>query len=156
MLRICNRFLAQHTDLYKQRRVTLSSKGLFAVGQNGSNKVTCLVVDDEPAILRLVAVVLRDLGCETLTAVNAESALEIAEKTNPDFVISDVKLPGMDGVELAKRLKSRKKPVLLMSAFGEPRKHDGAGFLAKPFDIDGLVEFVSRYVDEDQHQVTTP
>jgi len=119
------------------------------VGQNGTNATTCLVVDDEPAILRLVAVVLRDLGCETLTAVNAESALEIAEKTNPDFVISDVKLPGMDGVELARRLKSRKKPVLLMSAFGEPRKHDGDGFLAKPFDIDSLIEFVSPYVGED-------
>jgi two-component system, response regulator, stage 0 sporulation protein F len=117
--------------------------------QNGSNTTTCLVVDDEPAILRLVAVVLRDLGCETLTAVNAESALEIAEKTEPDLVISDVKLPGMDGVELAKRLKSRDNtPVLLMSAFGEPRMHEGDGFLAKPFDIDGLVDFVSPYVDE--------
>jgi len=117
------------------------------VARNGSNATTCLIVDDEPAILRLVAVVLRDLGCDTLTAVNAESALEIAEKTNPDFVICDVKLPGMDGVELAKRLKSLHKPVLLMSAFGEPREHDGDGFLAKPFDIDGLIEFVSPYVD---------
>lgn len=117
--------------------------------QNGSNTTTCLVVDDEPAILRLVAVVLRDMGCETLTAGNAESALEIAEKTEPDLVISDVKLPGMDGVELAKRLKSRDNtPVLLMSAFGEPRTHEGDGFLAKPFDIDGLVDFVSPYVDE--------
>ena len=117
--------------------------------QNGTNTTTCIVVDDEPAILRLVAVVLRDLGCETLTAVNAESALEIAEKTDPDFVISDVKLPGMDGVELAKRLKSKDKtPVLLMSAFGEPRAHEGDGFLAKPFDIDGLIDFVTPYVDD--------
>ena len=118
--------------------------------ENGANTTTCLVVDDEPAILRLVAVILRDLGCETLTAVNAESALEIAEKTDPDFVISDVKLPGMDGIELARRIKSREnKPVLLMSAFGEPRKHEGDGFLAKPFDIDGLIDFVSPYLDED-------
>jgi CheY-like chemotaxis protein len=90
------------------------------------------------------------MGCEILTAANAESALEMAEKS--DFVISDVKLPGMDGIELAKRIKSREnKPVLLMSAFGEPRKHEGDGFLAKPFDIDGLVDFVSPYVDEDHH-----
>jgi CheY-like chemotaxis protein len=119
------------------------------VHQNGSNTTTCLVVDDEPAILRLVVVVLRDLGCETLTAANAESALEIAEKADPDLVISDVKLPGMDGLELAKRLKSKEnRPVLLMSAFGEPRVHAGDGFLAKPFDIDGLVDFVSPYVDD--------
>ena len=119
--------------------------------QNGSKTTTCLVVDDEPAILRLVAVVLRDLGCETLTAVNAESALEIVEKTAADLVISDVKLPGMDGVALAKRLESKDKPVLLMSAFGEPRKREGDGFLAKPFDIDGLIDFVSPHVDEDYH-----
>ena len=125
------------------------------MSENGANTTTCLVVDDEPAILRLVAVVLRDLGCETLTAVNAESALEIVETTEPDFVISDVKLPGIDGVELASRLKSNgafeNKPVLLMSAFGEPRRHKGDGFLAKPFDIDSLIDFVSPYVDED-HQ----
>ena len=119
---------------------------------SGSGSLTtCLVVDDEPAILRLVAVVLRDLGCDALTARDAESALDVIKQQDPDFVISDVKLPGMDGVELARRIKSDRrlnnKPVLLMSAFGEPRDHYGDGFLAKPFDIDGFVDFVSPYVD---------
>lgn len=112
----------------------------------------CLVVDDEPAILRLVAVVLRDLGCDTLTAADAEAALTLLEDQHPDVVISDVKLPGMDGVELARRIKSNgddgKTPVLLMSAFGEPRNHPGDAFLAKPFDIDGLVDFVMPYVHD--------
>jgi CheY-like chemotaxis protein len=111
----------------------------------------CLVVDDEPAILRLVAVVLRDLGCDTLTAPDGESALRMVEGEHPDVVISDVKLPGMDGVELARRIKSdggKETPVLLMSAFGEPRNHPGDAFLAKPFDIDSLVEFVGPYVGE--------
>ena len=74
------------------------------------------------------------------------------EKLDPDFVISDVKLPGMDGLELARRIKSeqKQKPVLLMSAFGEPRNHAGDGFLAKPFDIDGLVDFVSPYLDSQE------
>jgi CheY-like chemotaxis protein len=111
----------------------------------------CLVVDDEPAILRLVAVVLRDLGCHTLTAEDAESALLIIESDHPDVVISDIKLPGMDGVELAKRIKSNADsatPVLLMSAFAEPREHQGDGFLAKPFDIEGLIDFVSPYLHE--------
>jgi len=121
------------------------------VNANGSNSTTCLVVDDEPAILRLVAVVLRDLGCETLMARDAESALQLVDNSSPDLVISDIKLPGMDGLELARRLKSDQRfdhrPVLLMSAFGEPRNHDGDGFLAKPFDIDGLVDFVSPYLD---------
>jgi CheY-like chemotaxis protein len=107
------------------------------------------VIDDEPAILRLVALVLEDLGCEALTARDGESALKLIEKQELDFVISDVKLPGMDGLELARRIKSeeKQKPVLLMSAFGEPRNHPADGFLAKPFDIDGLVDFVSPYLD---------
>jgi two-component system, OmpR family, phosphate regulon response regulator PhoB len=118
---------------------------------NGPNSTTCLVVDDEPAILRLVAVVLRDLGCETLMAPDAESALQLASSSSPDLIISDVKLPGMDGLALAHQLKSDARfdhtPVLLMSAFSEPRDHDGDGFLAKPFDIDRLVDFVSPYLD---------
>jgi CheY-like chemotaxis protein len=120
----------------------------MSVEDNGS-LATCLVIDDEPAILRLVALVLEDLGCEALTARDAESALKVIEKQDLDFVISDVKLPGMDGLELARRIKSeeKQKPVLLMSAFGEPRNHPADGFLAKPFDIDGLVDFVSPYLD---------
>jgi CheY-like chemotaxis protein len=122
------------------------------MSSNGNgNLATCLVIDDEPAILRLVAVILEDLGCEALTAPDAESGLKVMEKKGPDFVISDVKLPGMDGLELARRIKSddklEKTPVLLMSAFGEPRNHPGDGFLAKPFDIDSLVDFVSPYLD---------
>jgi CheY-like chemotaxis protein len=111
---------------------------------------TCLVVDDEPAILRLVALVLRDLGCDTLVAPDAESALNVVDNEHPDVIISDVKLPGMDGVEFARKIKSDghdKTPVLLMSAFGEPRNHSGDAFLAKPFDIDGLVDFVSPYLE---------
>lgn len=57
----------------------------------------------------------------------------------------------MDGLELARRIKANGgagTPVLLMSAFGEPRSHPGDAFLAKPFDIDGLFEFVSPYVRE--------
>jgi CheY-like chemotaxis protein len=112
---------------------------------------SCLVVDDEPAILRLIVVVLRDLGCNTLMAGDAESALLIVKSEHPDVVISDIKLPGMDGVELARRIKSNglgETPVLLMSAFGEPRHHQGDGFLAKPFDIEGLIDFVSPYLHE--------
>lgn len=111
----------------------------------------CLVVDDEPAILRLVAIVLRDLGCQTVTAADAESALTIFEADHPNVVISDVKLPGMDGVELTRRIRSSNghsgTPVLLMSAYGEPRNHSADGFLAKPFDIDGLIELVAPYID---------
>lgn len=120
-----------------------------------SSSPTALVIDDEPAVLRLVSVILRDLGCETLTATDAESGLEVIERQDPDLVITDIKLPGMDGVQLAHEIKSKerldKKPVLLMSAFGEPRKHEGDGFLPKPFDVDVLIDFVSPFLDSGRH-----
>lgn len=110
---------------------------------------TCLVVDDEPAILRLVSLVLRDLGYETLAATDAETAAGILAFRRPDLVITDVRLPGADGLELARRVKNAPRlqstPVLLISAYGEPPSHEGDGFLPKPFDIDSLTEFVSRY-----------
>jgi len=110
----------------------------------------CLIVDDEPAILRLVSVVLQDMGCETLSAPNAEAAMELLQTAHPDVIITDVRLPGIDGIELTRKIRSDETlsatPVLLMSAYGEPRGHEGDDFLAKPFDIDGLIDFVSRYI----------
>jgi CheY-like chemotaxis protein len=111
-----------------------------------------LVVDDEPAILRLVATVLRELGVETLTATDAETATVILKSSKPDLIVTDVRLPGMSGVELAHHVKSnrrlRKTPVLLMSAYSEPKGHEGDGFFPKPFDIVELEELFSRYIPE--------
>jgi CheY-like chemotaxis protein len=116
-------------------------------------ELKCLVVEDEPAILRLIVVVLEDMGFEMLAATDAESALEIVSASDPDVVIADVRLPGMDGVELARKIKSSdghaSTPVLLMSAYAEPAGHPCEGFLHKPFDIDQLAEFVEPYLPID-------
>jgi len=114
----------------------------------GNVAPTCLIVDDEPAILRLVVLVLQDLGYETLAAPDAETAAGILAFRKPDLIITDVRLPGMDGIELTRRVKAtpplKSTPVLLISAY-EPPKHVGDGFLAKPFDIDGLMDFVAPF-----------
>jgi DNA-binding response OmpR family regulator len=111
-----------------------------------------LIIDDEPSILRLVALVLQDLGCEALQAPDAETAEQILGSARPAFIITDVRLPGIDGLELTRRVKSHAElsqtPVLLMSAFGEPPGHCGDAFLAKPFDIDGFTEFVKPYIGD--------
>lgn len=116
-------------------------------------ELKCLVVEDEPAILRLVLLVLEDMGCEILAATDAESALEMISANDPDVVIADVRLPGMDGVELARHIKTSIRhssmPVLLMSAYGEPADHSCEGFLRKPFDIDQLAEFIEPYLPVD-------
>lgn len=113
-----------------------------------------LLVDDEPAILRMVSLVLRGAGVETFTASDAEDALDLLRQRGFGLIVADVRLPGMDGVELTRIVKSDEDissiPVLLMSAYGEPRDHDGDGFLAKPFDIEDLTESVLALLNEGQ------
>jgi len=114
---------------------------------------TILVVDDEPAILRLLSLMLRDLGCEAITAGDAETALDRLSGVDPSLIISDIRLPGMSGLEFADRVKSDARfsavPIVLISAFGEPNGggHAGDGFLAKPFDIESLTDVLRTYLE---------
>ena len=61
---------------------------------------TILIVDDEPNYLIVLSELLRDEDYEVFTADNGISGLKIARKTDLDLVISDMKMPGMDGIEL--------------------------------------------------------
>ena len=112
----------------------------------------CLVVEDEPAILRLIVLALRGLGWAVLPATSAEEALQLLEDddVSPSLTITDIRLPGIDGVEFTRQIKARSRlasrPVILMSAYGEPRQHDGDAFIAKPFDIDEFGAFVGAYI----------
>jgi CheY-like chemotaxis protein len=108
-----------------------------------------LIVEDEPSIRRLIAVFLRALGFETLTAPDAASARRILESASPDVVLSDVRLPGGDdGVSLAAEIRADPEhastPVVLMSAYPEPREHLADEFLPKPFEPDSLEAVVRR------------
>ncbi|HZP26127.1 MAG TPA: response regulator [Dehalococcoidia bacterium] len=105
---------------------------------------TVMVVEDEPAILRMVARVLESMGCDVVPADDAEAAIHQLEESHPDIVITDVRLPGMSGLELAERIEADAPDttVVLMSAYGEPREHHADAFIAKPFDPDELVELL--------------
>jgi twitching motility two-component system response regulator PilG len=117
---------------------------------SGSHKPAVLVVDDEPAISRIIGVVINSLGCETIMAPTAEDALDKLGEVEPNMMFVDVRLPGIDGVEFVDRIRKdsrfRDTPVYLMSAFAEPRRHAGDGFLPKPFDVDTLSDIVERCV----------
>lgn len=116
-----------------------------------SDKETCLVVDDEPAIRRVISLVLRDLSVKSVEAPDAESALEVLDGYNPTLMIVDVALPGMDGVEFlnsAKRQGKNGVPTILISAYREPPWHPADIFLPKPFDIEDLSDAVSDILRE--------
>jgi cyclic di-GMP phosphodiesterase len=128
------------------------------------NAGTILVVDDEPANREVLERLMARLGYEVMAAANGEEALEIVARTPPDVVLLDVNMPGIDGVEVCRRLKadpaSRLIPVVLVTARSDNQdrirgKQAGADdFLAKPPDFAELEARVrslirlKRYTDE--------
>ena len=73
-----------------------------------------LVIDDEPAIVKLVSAYLKPEGYEVLTAVDGPSGLKSALAFKPDLVILDLMLPGMDGIELLSRLRRESDAYVIM------------------------------------------
>ncbi len=102
-----------------------------------------LIVDDQQGIRLLLNEVFKREGYETFLAANGIEALDIAERIKPDGVLLDMKIPGMDGIEILKRLKSKMPnvPVVMMTAYGEldliqeAMKLGAAHYFTKPFDI---------------------
>ena len=82
--------------------------------------VTVLVVDDEPLIREVVVRYLRRDGFETLEAADGDTAREILTRETPSLVVLDVMLPGVDGLELCRWIRSRSNlPVIMLTARGE-------------------------------------
>lgn len=108
------------------------------------NKV--LIVDDQYGIRVLLYEVFGKEGYETFQAANGREALDIVTKQSPDLVILDMKIPGMDGLEILKEIKKIDKgiKVIMMTAYGELDMIKEATELGaithftKPFDIDEL------------------
>ncbi len=111
--------------------------------RNGEEEVrTILVVDDEAGIRASLRGVLSDDGYRVVEAETAEAALGLLEEENPDLVLLDVLLPGMDGIALLKTLRSRESgvPVIMMSGHAtidtavKATKLGAYDFLEKPLE----------------------
>lgn len=113
-----------------------------------------LAVDDDQNILESLYVILSDEGYTPVVANNGMAVEEQIEKNAPDLVLLDIRLPGLPGNEVAKRIKSNKKtrhiPVILLSANFDGKllsSLSGAdAFIEKPFDISTLTNTVKRYI----------
>lgn len=116
---------------------------------------TILVVDDEPNYLVILEELLREEGYEVFCAESGQQALEIIKQSDLDLVITDMRMPGLDGLELLKSSKERNPdlPVIMITAFGEVEKAVAAmrtgafNYLTKPFDNDELLVSVRQAVD---------
>jgi two-component system cell cycle response regulator len=119
-----------------------------------------LVVDDNPTNLKLVADVLECEGYNILKAVDAEEAEKLIEIDLPDLVMMDIALPGMDGLTLTRRLRSRKKTkhliIVALTAFamkGDEQKALDAGcngYITKPIDTRTLPILVEGFMPRRQ------
>jgi two-component system phosphate regulon response regulator PhoB len=104
---------------------------------------TILVVEDEPAIQELIAYNLKQAGHQTLRADNAEQALNLVSNALPDLVLLDWMLPGLSGIEFARRLRADKRtravPIIMLTARSEEQDklsglESGADdYITKPF-----------------------
>jgi two-component system NtrC family response regulator len=113
---------------------------------------TVLIVDDEKNYPPIIAAILQDEGYETLTANSGPEALEILKQSDVDLILTDYKMPGMNGIELLEWVKGEDPdlPVIMMTAHGTVEKaveamQKGAySYILKPFDNDRLVLWVSK------------
>ncbi len=111
-----------------------------------------LIVEDEPDLREPLAIEFQSLGCTVFQAENGKTAFEISKREPLDVVISDIRMPGGDGVELLKNLKAHNHGfpvVMLITGFSDLSKeeayHLGAeAILGKPFDLDEIGDAVRR------------
>ncbi len=83
------------------------------------NPAVLLFVDDEPALRVSTALVLESIGYQVLTAEDGIAALEVIERTVPDLIISDLKMPRMDGTELIRAVRTRFPDLPVIAITGE-------------------------------------
>ena len=115
---------------------------------------TILVVDDEKNYLLVLSEILQDEGYEVLTAQGGHEALEIQKSSDLDLILTDMKMPGMDGIELLENIKALDPdlPVIMMTAHGtvdkavEAMQKGAYSYILKPFDNERLTIYVKKAV----------
>ena len=115
-----------------------------------------LIVDDTPATVDLVSFVLNAAGFAVQSATDVGSLIPQLPLFKPDLILMDIQMPGIDGLEMTRRLKAdpatRHIPVVAFTAFamsGDEAKMRAAGcdgYIAKPFDVATFAETVRSYV----------
>jgi two-component system, cell cycle response regulator DivK len=117
-----------------------------------------LIVDDNAVNLKLVKVLLVKEGYQVQTATDAEEALKSIEASKPRLILMDIQLPGMDGLELTRKLKAAPETkdivVVALTAYamkGDEEKARAAGcggYITKPIDTQALPVMILKYLQE--------
>ena len=105
-----------------------------------------LLIDDEESIRKVLGITLEDIGYEVLSAENGEEALRLFRKTAPSIVLTDIKMPGIDGIQVLQKIKEEKPDteVIMITGHGDMElaiqslKYDATDFITKPINDDAL------------------
>ena len=116
---------------------------------------TILIVEDEAKMLRLLELNLADEGYTTLAAPDAETALKLLRQEKVDLVLTDLKLPRMDGLEFLQNVKRSNAhlPVILMTAYGtvetaiNAMKAGASDYVLKPFSMEEIKLLIGKELD---------
>src|SRR5512134_3201167 len=117
-----------------------------------SGELHVLIVDDEANVRKVLGTLLEQAGFATTRDESGEAALDLVRSKDPDLVLTDLKMPGMDGMELLRRLREGfpEIPVVMLTAHGTVEaavlamKLGAHDFLTKPFDREKVVEVVRK------------
>lgn len=117
---------------------------------------TVLIVDDNPTNVKVIALTLRQLQFKLVIATNGNSAIEMVEKTRPDLVLLDVMMPGIDGYQTCKIIKSKSEnqdlPIVFLTALSDKEntvkgfQSGGVDYITKPFDKNELISRVKTHI----------
>ncbi len=125
-------------------------------------KSKILIVEDDPDILELLHFNLEKEGYQTFRTENGEQAVLLAQKHTPDLILLDLLLPGMDGLEVCRRLKRdpalQHIPIIMVTAKGEEMDRvvglelGADDYIVKPFSIRELILRIHKLLDRREKQ----
>ena len=117
---------------------------------------TVLVVEDNPANMKLACLLLGKGGHSVLTAIDAEAGLAVARAESPDLILMDIQLPGIDGYEATRRIRAipalARVPIIAVTSYalsGDEAKTRAAGcdgYVAKPFSPRQLLAKIREFL----------
>lgn len=133
----------------------VKAAGKSAIEHNDLDGLTVLAVDDDEDTTSLLQTLLEMSNGQVITANSGAEALELAKDVDFDIVVSDISMPGMDGFEFVRRLRSlpdkEKVRVVALTGFGrqedieQARSEGFIGHLTKPLDVEALLKFLSAF-----------
>jgi CheY-like chemotaxis protein len=116
-----------------------------------------LVVDDESDVLKVVVARLKALGCEVVTALDGEKALDITRKEKLDLILLDLRLPSISGYEVCEAIKKddalKAIPIILLTASAgaadleRTKMCEAEDYLIKPFEAEELLAKVKKFLE---------